>query len=48
LWTLWGLIQFANKNPVDDFWAYSTGRFARCTALMGAEDFGRHLEAIAR
>jgi thiamine kinase-like enzyme len=46
LWTLWGLIQFANKNPVDDFWAYSLGRFERCKALMGAPDFGRHLGAI--
>jgi thiamine kinase-like enzyme len=46
LWTLWGLIQFANKNPVDDFWAYSTGRFERCKALMGSADFGRHLGAI--
>jgi len=46
LWTLWGLIQFANKNPVDDFWAYSTGRFERCKALMATEDFGRHLGAI--
>ena len=46
LWTLWGLIQFANKNPVDDFWAYSVNRFERCKALMGADDFGRHLGAI--
>lgn len=46
LWTLWGLIQFANKNPVDDFWAYSSGRFERCKALMGSPDFGRHLGAI--
>ena len=46
LWTLWGLIQFANKNPVDDFWAYSVNRFGRCKALMGADDFGRHLGAI--
>ena len=46
LWTLWGLIQFANKNPVDDFWAYSVGRFERCKALMGAHDFARHLGAI--
>jgi thiamine kinase-like enzyme len=47
LWTLWGLIQFANKNPVDDFWAYATGRFERCKTLMGGADFGRHLGAIA-
>ncbi len=46
LWTLWGLIQFANKNQVDDFWAYATGRFERCKALMGTADFGRHLDAI--
>jgi thiamine kinase-like enzyme len=46
LWTLWGLIQFANKNPVDDFWAYSLGRFERCKALMGTPDFARHLGAI--
>ncbi len=46
LWTLWGLIQHANKNPVDDFWAYATARFERCKTLMGTEDFGRHLDAI--
>ncbi len=46
LWTLWGLIQFANKNPVDDFWAYATGRFERCKALMGGADFSRHLNSI--
>ncbi len=46
LWTLWGLIQFANKNPVDDFWAYSVNRFERCKALMGGHDFARHLAAI--
>ena len=23
LWTLWGLIQHANENPADDFWAYA-------------------------
>jgi thiamine kinase-like enzyme len=46
LWTLWGLIQFANKNPVDDFWAYSINRFERCKRLMGADGFGVHLDAI--
>jgi thiamine kinase-like enzyme len=46
LWTLWGLIQFANKNPVDDFWAYATGRFERCKKLMGSAEFGGHLGAI--
>ena len=48
LWTLWGLIQHANKNPVDDFWAYAMRRFERCKALMATPDFARHLDAIAR
>ncbi len=46
LWTLWGLIQHANDNPAEDFWAYAVGRFERCKALMGRADFGRHLAAI--
>ena len=46
LWTLWGLIQLAEDNPAEDFWAYSTGRFARCKALMQAPEFEGHLAAI--
>ena len=46
LWTLWGLIQHANGNPAEDFWAYAVGRFERCKALMEQADFGRHLAAI--
>ncbi|TIX94051.1 MAG: LPS biosynthesis choline kinase, partial [Mesorhizobium sp.] len=46
LWTLWGLIQLANSNPVDDFHAYADGRFARCKALMETADFSRHLTAV--
>jgi thiamine kinase-like enzyme len=48
LWTLWGLIQHANANPADDFWAYSVNRFERCKALMGTTDFPRHVAAVAR
>ncbi|MFO1088135.1 MAG: choline kinase family protein [Hyphomicrobiales bacterium] len=48
LWTLWGLIQFANKNPVDDFWAYATNRFERCKTLMADPDFARHLKAVRK
>jgi thiamine kinase-like enzyme len=48
LWTLWGLIQLANNNPVDDFRTYADGRFARCKALMDTPDFSRHLAAIRR
>jgi thiamine kinase-like enzyme len=39
LWTLWGVIQHVNGNPVDDFWAYAVGRFERCQALMGSDRF---------
>ncbi len=46
LWTLWGLIQHANKNPVDDFWAYSVNRFERCRTLMAEPEFDAHLGAI--
>ncbi|MEQ1955711.1 phosphotransferase family protein [Mesorhizobium sp. CN2-181] len=46
LWTLWGLIQLANNNPVNDFRAYADGRFSRCKALMGTADFGRHVAAV--
>ena len=46
LWTLWGLIQHANKNPVDDFWAYALNRFVRCNILMSDRAFPLHLQAI--
>ena len=46
LWTLWGLIQHADGNLAEDFWAYATGRFDRCKALMNSPDFARHLAAI--
>jgi thiamine kinase-like enzyme len=46
LWTLWGLIQYANQNPVDDFWTYSLQRFERCKNLMAASEFARHLASV--
>jgi thiamine kinase-like enzyme len=48
LWTLWGLIQHANKNPAEDFWAYAVNRFERCKTLMRSEDFAEHLDAVRR
>lgn len=48
LWTLWGIIQVVNENPVDDFWAYAINRFERCKKLMGGGEFGRHLDAVRR
>jgi thiamine kinase-like enzyme len=47
LWTLWGLIQHANENPADDFWAYANNRFERCKALMASPEFPRHVAAVA-
>ena len=47
LWTLWGLIQHANANPADDFWAYAMNRFARCRRLMASEGFAGHLKDVA-
>ncbi|MFZ9629525.1 MAG: phosphotransferase [Ilumatobacteraceae bacterium] len=46
LWSLWGILQHVNGNPVDDFWAYAVGRFDRCARLMSSPDYARHLAAI--
>ena len=48
LWTLWGLIQHADGNPAEDFWAYAVGRFNRCQALMETPEFEGHVAAVAR
>ena len=46
LWTLWGLIQLADDNPAEDFWAYATGRFDRCRKLMQDPTFQSHVAAV--
>lgn len=46
LWTLWGLIQHADDNPAEDFWAYATGRFDRCKTLMNDPNFAGHVAAV--
>ena len=48
LWTLWGVIQVANRNPVDDFWAYAVNRFERCRRLMGTTDYASALDWVKR
>ena len=48
LWTLWGLIQHANNNPAEDFWAYSVTRFERCKKLMNDPAFKEHVATIAK
>jgi thiamine kinase-like enzyme len=46
LWALWGIIQHVNGNPVDDFWAYATGRFDRCRTLMESHQFAAAVELL--
>jgi thiamine kinase-like enzyme len=46
VWTLWGLLQVMNDNPVDDFWAYSINRFERCRRLMASESFHDAIRAV--
>ena len=48
LWTLWGLIQHADGNPADDFWAYANRRFDRCKKLMDSPEFPMHVENVLR
>lgn len=46
LWTLWGLIQHADNNPADDFWAYANERFDRCRTLMNSDIFERAKQGL--
>jgi thiamine kinase-like enzyme len=46
VWTLWGLLQVMNDNPVDDFWAYSINRFERCRRLLASEEFAAAITAV--
>ena len=46
VWTLWGLLQVMNANPVEDFWAYSINRFDRCKRLMASEEFAEAIAAV--
>lgn len=46
LWTLWGLIQHADGNTAEDFWAYALNRFERCQKLMRDLAFADHVAAV--
>ena len=48
LWTLWGVVQHANDNPAEDFWAYAVNRLARCRKLMATPEFPGFVEAVRR
>ena len=45
-WSLWGFVQHANGNPVEDFLAYALGRLERCKTRMGGADFSWHLGTV--
>ncbi len=47
VWSLWGIIQHVNENPVDDFWSYGVGRFERCKRLMESDEFKRAIETLS-
>ena len=46
LWSLWGFIQYANQNPLDDFFTYAQERFVRCAERMEDPSFGHHLDVV--
>ena len=48
LWTLWGLIQHADKNPAEDFWAYAIERFERCKLLMQSSNFDQYINSVKK
>jgi thiamine kinase-like enzyme len=57
LWTLWGALQVANKNPLkpsdihypfDDFWDYTMDRFTRCQEILNSSDFGTHIDNVKK
>jgi thiamine kinase-like enzyme len=48
LWTLWGVVQHANENPAEDFWAYAVNRLERCKRLMSSNEFSQHIKAVKR
>jgi thiamine kinase-like enzyme len=47
LWSLWGVVQHVNENPVEDFWAYAVGRFERCHRLMQTDQFAGSVDLLA-
>jgi thiamine kinase-like enzyme len=48
LWSLWGIVQHVNDNPVEDFWAYAVGRFERCRDLMSTPAYAAAVTELAK
>ena len=46
LWTLWGLIQHANGNPADNFWAYAGDPLRALPRADGHPRLRPHLAAV--
>ena len=46
MWSLWGLIQHANDNPLDDFLTYARERFERCRKRMNTLEYEQHLHLV--
>jgi len=46
LWSLWGVVQHVNANPVDDFWAYAVNRFERGRSLIESPSWNDLVAAI--
>jgi len=45
-WSLWGFVQHAKGNPVEDFWSYGLERLGRSRTRMGSADFSRHVGVV--
>ena len=45
-WSVWGFVQHAKGNPVEDFWSYGLERIGRSKTRMSGADFGRHLSVV--
>jgi thiamine kinase-like enzyme len=48
LWTLWAVIQVANGNTADDFWAYAVNRLTACRATMATDEFAWALSVAGK
>jgi thiamine kinase-like enzyme len=48
LWSLWGIVQHMNDNPVEDFWAYAVERFERCRTLMATPAYAAAVTELSK
>jgi thiamine kinase-like enzyme len=48
LWSLWGIVQHINDNPVEDFWTYAVERFERCRTLMATPAYAAAVTELSK